>query len=107
MNDGIYYPPSEDRMLAYKNGMTGLIEKVRATGSPIILLTPTPFDAETRRLRGRTLRGLGFPEYSYKAPYNNYDQVLENYSTWILQNELQVDRVIDLHTPLKLSLIHI
>jgi lysophospholipase L1-like esterase len=101
MNDGIYYPPSEDRMLAYKNGMTRLIEKVRATGSPIILLTPTPFDAETRRLRGRALRGLGFPEYSYKAPYNNYDQVLENYSTWILQNELQVDRVIDLHTPLK------
>ena len=48
MNDGIYYPPSEDRMLAYKEGMTRLIEKVRATDSTIILLTPPPFDAENQ-----------------------------------------------------------
>lgn len=101
MNDGIYYPPSEDRMLAYKEGMTRLIEKVRATGSPIILLTPPPFDAETRRLKGKPLQGPGMAEYSYKAAYQNYDQVLENYSDWILQEELDVDRVIDIHTPLK------
>lgn len=101
MNDGIYYPPSENRMLAYKEGMTRLIEKVRATGSLIILLTPPPFDAETRRLKGSPLQGPGMAEYSYKAAYQNYDQVLKGYSDWILQEGLNVDRVIDIHTPLK------
>jgi lysophospholipase L1-like esterase len=101
MNDGIYYPPSEDRMLAYKEGMTRLIEKVRATGSTIILLTPPPFDAETRRLKGRPLLGLGMVEYSYKAAYQDYAHVLKNYSDWILQEELDIDRVIDIHTPLE------
>ena len=40
-------------------------------------------------------------EYSYKAAYRDYDQVLENYSDWILQEGLDVDRVIDIHSPLE------
>ncbi|MEM7011759.1 MAG: SMP-30/gluconolactonase/LRE family protein [Verrucomicrobiota bacterium] len=101
MNDGIYYPPSDEQQKAFQDGMTKLIEKVRAVGSEVIVMTPPPFDAETYRLRDRPLLKAGEPEYSYKVPYENYDGVLEQFGDWVMQLKDGVELTIDLHTPLK------
>lgn len=107
MNDGIYHPPSEDRFNAYKAGMTRLIEKVRATGSKIILITPPPFDAETRRLKGSVLVDKNAPVFGYKTPYQDYDSVLEGYVKWVLKKRKGVAKSIDIHSPLKSDLARI
>ncbi len=105
MNDGIYHPPSEEQLDAYRKGMTKLVDKVRATGSKIILLTPPPFDALSRRLKGQILTGLNAPEYGYKTPYKGYDDVLENFGKWVLESNLEgVDLAIDIHTPMEAAI---
>lgn len=42
MNDGIYYPFSEERFEKYQAGINQLIEKVHATNAKLVLLTPPP-----------------------------------------------------------------
>jgi len=101
MNDGIYHPPSKQRFQAHKKGMEKLINKVKATGSEIILLTPPPFDAQTKRLNGRALASKKAPEFGYKTPYENYDSVLEGYGKWVIEKRDEVALSIDIHTPLK------
>ena len=100
MNDGIYYPYSEDRFQAYRTGIQKLIEKVHASGAKLILMTPPTFDPEPLRAKG-ALKPLGEKEYGYKSMFENYDDVLEKYSAWLLTQKEMVEMVIDLHTPLK------
>lgn len=102
MNDGIYHPPSDERFSAYVKGITRLIETVGNAGSDVILLTPPPFDAETKRLRKRSLVGADAPEYGYKTPYAHYDRVLAQFGGWILaQTGGPILQAIDIHSPLK------
>lgn len=106
MNDGIYYPFSEDRFQAYQAGIHKLIDKVHASGAKFILMTPPPYDPEPLRAKG-LLKPLGEKEYGYKYVYENYDDVLEKYSAWLLtlkdqpDSKNKVEMIIDLHTPLK------
>lgn len=100
MNDGIYYPFSEDRFQAYQSGIQKLIDKVHASGAKLILMTPPPYDPEPLRTKG-VLKPLGEKEYGYKYVYENYDDVLEKYSTWLLTQKDKAEMIIDLHTPLK------
>lgn len=101
MNDGIYHPLSPKRLEAYREGMIKLIDKLRAAGSRIVLLTPPPFDAETRRLRGEELAGPHADEYGYRQPYADYDKVLEAFGDWVLEPKEDVELAIDVHTPLE------
>ena len=101
MNDGIYHPLSDERFQAYQAGMNKLIEKVQAAGSKVVLLTPPPFDAETRRLKGKPLNPSDADEHGYKTPYEKYDNVLEAYARWVLEQKDRVDLVIDIHTPME------
>src|SRR4051812_3066572 len=96
MNDGIYYPFSEERFAAFTNGILRLREKVIAHGAAIIHITPPTFDAVP--LKGKTL-GPGLPEY--RQPFEGYDSVLERYSEWLLEQRKNGWSVIDVHGPMK------
>src|SRR5215471_8295439 len=46
MNDGIYYPFSEERFKKYRDGMMKLIDKVEKAGATAVLMSPAPFDPQ-------------------------------------------------------------
>lgn len=100
MNDGIYDPPSAERLQAYKHGMQKLAAKVKASGAILIVLTPPIFEPEpvaAKNKFGPTETG----RYAYFAPYQRYDDVLEQQAQWCMKNELRAAAVIDIRTPLK------
>lgn len=103
MNDGIYRPPSLEVLGSYTAGLRRLIAKVRRTGAKAVLLTPPPFDSETKRQQRRKLVPAGQDGYTYGTPYENYDDVLEAFAAFVrgLGGEEGVERVIDLHAPVK------
>ncbi|MHC4877459.1 MAG: SGNH/GDSL hydrolase family protein [Planctomycetota bacterium] len=100
MNDGIYYPFSEERFAAYQAGMNKLIGKVQATGAKLILMTPPPFDPLPLRKKNGALRPLGADKYAWFAVYEDYDDVITKYGQWVQTLKPRVDMVIDLHAPL-------
>ncbi|MGV3772286.1 MAG: GDSL-type esterase/lipase family protein [Verrucomicrobiales bacterium] len=95
MNDGIYYPFSEERFKAYTDGILKLRQKAEAAGAQIIHLTPPVFDSLP--LKGRTLPA---GQKEYKSPYEGYDEVLHRYSEWLLAQKENGWEVIDLHGPM-------
>ncbi|SET70277.1 SGNH/GDSL hydrolase family protein [Paenibacillus sp. NFR01] len=97
MNDGIYHPFSQMRFAAYQEGMRRLSEQVREAGAKIVLMTPPPFDSAS--FNG-PLQAANAADFSYLAPYRNYDQVLQRYGNWLLSGGCPADAVIDLHAPL-------
>ncbi|MDA1049638.1 MAG: SGNH/GDSL hydrolase family protein [Planctomycetota bacterium] len=100
MNDGIYYPFSDERFAAYRKGVNGIIAKVQASGAKLVLMTPPAFDALPLHKKG-DLRPAGAEKYAWFAIYEGYDDVLEKYAAWVMTLGDRVDLVIDLHTPVK------
>lgn len=100
MNDGIYYPFSEERFAAYKSGIDRLIKKVRGAGAKLVLLTPPAFDPQPFRKKGKLLPSDA-EKFAWFAIYADYDDVMKRYSDWILAQRERVDGVIDLHTPVQ------
>ncbi|MCW5558200.1 MAG: lysophospholipase, partial [Verrucomicrobiae bacterium] len=71
MNDGIYFPFSEERFQKFREGITRLREAAAHEGVRVIHLTPPVFDPMP--LAGRTLPdGLE----SYPQPFEGYNAVL-------------------------------
>ena len=95
MNDGIYHPQSKERFQAYKDGILKLRDKVQASGAKLILLTPPLFDAQVKASK---LQKIGASDYSYKRPYENYNEVLRDYGQWILKESGLP--AIDTNTPM-------
>jgi lysophospholipase L1-like esterase len=100
MNDGIYHPQSPERLVAFQKGIQSLMATVRARGLRLILLTPPPFD----RVAITTTLDEHAPDFSYKAPYEKYDDVLGEYAAWEKTLSAADVTVIDLHTPINLYL---
>lgn len=98
MNDGIYYPLSEERFAAYRDGIDAIIDKVGATDAKLILMTPPAFDPLPLKKRGKVLPA-GAEQYSWKAIYEDYDDVMREYAQWLIKQQDRVEMVIDLHTP--------
>lgn len=98
MNDGIYYPFSEERFQKYQDGINRLIEKVHASGAKLVLMTPPPFDAMPLKSAGKLLPD-GKEKYAWFAVYENYDQVIQKYGQWLLEQKGRTGMVIDLYTP--------
>jgi lysophospholipase L1-like esterase len=98
MNDGIYYPFSEERFQKYQEGINRLIEKVHASGAKLILMTPPPFDAMPLKAAGKLLPD-GKEKYAWFAVYQNYDQVIQKYGQWLLEQKDRTEMVVDLYTP--------
>ena len=101
MNDGIYFPFSEDRFKAYQQGIDQLIKKVQASGARLVLLTPPPFDPGPLQGTDKLLPA-GQEKYAWFAIYENYDEeVIARYAKWILDQKERVAMVIDIYSPLK------
>jgi len=99
MNDGIYDPPSAERMHAYQHGMLDLAHKVAGSGAKLIVLTPPIFEPEPVAAKGK----FGPTEagrYAYFAPYQRYDDVLQQQADWCLTNQLNATAVLDIRSML-------
>jgi len=101
MNDGIYYPFSEERFSKYRNGIISLAARAKQVHARLIVLTPPPFDATA--IAGNTLpAGLS----AYPQPYVGYDDVLTQYAHWLNDQTRHGMSVIDIHEPIHAYLNH-
>lgn len=87
MNDGIYYPFSEERFAQYQQGIRKLMERAEGAGAKVVLLTPPPFDPVPMKAK---LLPESAPKFSWVAPYERYNDVLARYSDWLLTLRPQV-----------------
>jgi lysophospholipase L1-like esterase len=94
MNDGIYYPFSEERFRKYQEGMKRLIEKAQKAGARVVVMTPPPFDPQPvkKKLLPKTAE-----KFSWMRPYQGYDDVLTRYSKWLLTLRDRGLMVVDAH----------
>lgn len=96
MNDGIYYPLSDERFQAYKTGINKLIEETKRREIQVVLLTPAFFDAlpimERLLPAGREV---------YPQPFVDYDEVQQAYSDWLISLRTPDMAVIDVHRAMK------
>jgi len=102
INDGIYHPPAADRLLAYQKGIQELMQKAAVAKAELILLSPTPFDALPIRHK---LANINAPDFSYKTPYANYDEVLSAYSSWLNNLDRKGLSIIDWHSAINQDLL--
>jgi lysophospholipase L1-like esterase len=96
MNDGIYYPFGADRFEKFQAGMRFLREQAAAAGAKVLHVTPPVFDPLP--IQSRTLPA-GRDEY--RQPYEGYDEVLDRYSAWLLDQRARGWDVVDVHGPMK------
>lgn len=99
MNDGMYYPQSQERFAKFQSGIERLHRMVELSNAKIVHLTPAHFDAQPIRER---LLPAGLQEY--RSPFAGYDNVLEDYSTWLLSRKDIAWQVIDVHGAMKAEL---
>ena len=100
MNDGIYYPLGEERFESFKDGMERLHIAVEKSGAKIIHMTPAFFDALPIKDR---LLPAGRDEY--RQPYDGYDDVLTEYSKWLLSKKRAGWIVLDVHEAMKVAVM--
>ena len=94
MNDGIYLPLDETRFAKFRDGMQRLRAKAKAAGAEVIHLTPPTFHP----LAARNKPGAdGQPPAKTLGGYN---EVLDRYAAWLLEQRAKGWRVIDLHGPM-------
>jgi lysophospholipase L1-like esterase len=98
MNDGIYYPQSKERFQAFKSGILKLVKKIKAAGAKIIMLTPPVFDPLKIPQK---VQGDNAKVYGFSKPYYKYDNVLWDYSKWIMSLHIKDLTSINLHGPMK------
>lgn len=97
MNDGIYMPLSEERFKAYRDGMIKLHDKAIAAGAKIIHLTPPVYDPVAIPQK---VDLSGEPGKNYAK----YNEVLDRYAEWLLEQRKSGWDVIDLHGPMNAAL---
>jgi len=82
INCGIYEPFAEERLMRYQQGMRRLKEKVEGAGAKLILVTPPFYDDQ-------------------RAPKKfSYNEVLDRYSQWLVDQRAKGWLVVDLHGPM-------
>lgn len=93
MNDGIYYPYSDERFGKYESGMRDLRREAAARGISVTHLTPPVFDPVP--IKEKVLpAGLD----AYPKPYEGYNEVLGRYGAWLQQMAgSEKWNVVDIH----------
>ena len=95
MNDGIYHPPSPERVAQYRQGTAEVVAAIQEAGAEVIVGTPPPYDS--RPVRARTVP-LSAPLFGYGHPYIDYDGVLGIYANLLLaQRDAGKLVVADIH----------
>lgn len=99
MNDGIYHPVEPRILDTYRDGLTGLVDKIAAHGARVILMTPPSFDADAEAVQDRLKAAKADDSYGYKNPFANYDETLVALAAVVksLTGHQGVERVIDIH----------
>ena len=97
MNDGIYYPFSEERFRKYQAGIRSMIERVQKTGAVVVVVAPPPFDPTPVKVK---VLPKTADKFSWMRPYEGYDDVLKRYSDWLLTLRDQGVIVADAHAAL-------
>lgn len=97
MNDGIYHPFDEGRFAKYREGIEWLRSEALSHGAKFWLLTPPPFDPQPVRA---DLWPAGKGVYPSGHTFEGYDDVLGQYSAWLMEQRKAGWNVIDIHTPL-------
>jgi lysophospholipase L1-like esterase len=92
MNDGIYYPFDPRKFERYQGGIRLLRERVLKAHARLVLITPPTFDPVP--IQDRTLPA-GLSEY--RQPFIGYNDVLNRYSEWLLDQRTNGWTVIDVH----------
>ncbi|MDO7681646.1 MAG: SGNH/GDSL hydrolase family protein [Pirellulales bacterium] len=87
MNCGIYQPFDTERFTKFREGSIRLHEKVEGIGAKIIHLTPPVYDQR--------------PDKRGPAGLTDYEDVLQQYSAWLLSMRQNGWMVIDVHGPMK------
>ena len=100
INDGIYYPFSEERFEAFRSGWKKLSEAVSKCGAGLIAVTPPPFDTASFLRTGGKLFPDGAEKYSYMEPYEKYDEVMERYARFVME-EMDCDGTADIYSALR------
>ena len=94
MNDAIYHPFHSSRFSQFQFGVSDLVQKAATQQATLILLTPPPFDSIP-------IQDILVPReaasFSYRSPYQAYNQVLRRYSDWLVAAVPGPVKVIDVH----------
>lgn len=95
MNCGMYYPLSKERMEKFQDGILRLREAAEKAGAKVLHITPPVFDSEP--IKARTLPA---GQAEYRQPYVGYNEVLDAYSKWLLEQRAKGWQVVDMHGPM-------
>lgn len=95
MNCGMYYPLSKERMEKFQGGILRLREAAEKAGAKVLHITPPVFDSEP--IKARTLPA---GQAEYRQPYVGYNEVLDAYSKWLLEQRAKGWQVVDMHGPM-------
>ena len=99
MNDGIYRPFAEERFQRFRQGLLKLREKAAAANAQLIHLTPPTFDPVPIRGKTAPAGAKGFDK-----PFELYNETLDRYSAWLLEQRAKSWRVFDVHGPMNSEL---
>jgi len=92
MNDGIYEPFNEAYFKKFKDGMVWLHETVVNSGVKILHVTPTLFDYPVLKAKLLDTDAKGMPPFDPA-----YDDVLDRYSKWMVEQRRHGWEVVDVH----------
>ena len=92
MNDGIYQPFDEAYFKKFQDGMRWLHETVVKSGAKIIHVTPTMFDYPVLKTKVLDTGAKGLTPFDPA-----YDDVLDRYSKWLVDQRRQGWDVVDVH----------
>jgi len=95
MNCGMYYPPSKEWLEKFQSGILRLREAAEKAGAKVLHITPPTFDPEP--IKSRTLPA---GQAEYRQPYVGYNEVLDEFSKWLLEQRAKGWLVADLHGPM-------
>ncbi len=100
INDAIYQPFSNENFKAYKTGVDQFLQFTRLKSCKTILLSAPTFGLDSSTAASHTTKSP--QSYSWKEPYSGYDEVMQEYSSYIMSLKDDVIlKTIDIYSPLR------
>jgi len=105
INDGIYSPFDLSRFEQFKDGIKKLIKEVKSKNVELVLCTPIAFDAQPFRKAGKLLPYDTDKPFAWFSIFDGYEDVIGKYSDFVKTLGDDVDVLVDVHDPIRYSLI--